>query len=126
MVISTWDLSLLPDIQTLRQISQSLALLDAILSPEWQYRYYSFNAHWSAGQAMASMRNGSGDDYFCVFSSQGAVLKGFDHESKMSPYRVKPPRLWTGIIETLPAEFREILSDAAFSLGDTTFCIWRT
>jgi hypothetical protein len=126
MVISTLDLSLLPETHTLRQISQSLAVLDAILSPEWPYRYYSFDAHWSAGQAMASMRNGEGDDYFCVFSPEGAVLKGFDHESKMSPYRVKPPRLWPGILETLPAELREILSDAAFSLEDTTFCIWRT
>lgn len=126
MVISTADLSLLPDIQTLRRLTQSLALLDAILYPEWEDRFYSFNAHWSEGQEMASMRDGAGNEYFCVFSAAGAVLKGFDHESRMSPYQFDPPQLWPGVLETLPAEFRAILSDAAFMLEDTTFCIWRT
>ncbi len=42
--ISTRDLSQLPGIQGLRTLSQALALLDAILSPDWELRYYSFNA----------------------------------------------------------------------------------
>jgi len=33
--------STLPHIQPLIRLSQSLALLDALLEPEWQYRYYS-------------------------------------------------------------------------------------
>jgi hypothetical protein len=53
----------LPDIPVVRDRSRSLAMLDAILSPEWEYRYYSFNAAWGPAQELASMRNGSGDDY---------------------------------------------------------------
>jgi hypothetical protein len=53
-MISTRDLSKLPDIASFRRLTRALAMLDAILSPEWQYRYYSFNAHWSAGEMMAS------------------------------------------------------------------------
>jgi hypothetical protein len=39
-----------------------------ILSPEWEYRHYSFNASWGPAQELASMRNGTGDDYAIVFS----------------------------------------------------------
>lgn len=55
---------LLPSIAELRRIAQSLAVLDAILCPDWEYRYYSFNSRWGFGDEMASMRNGSGDEWF--------------------------------------------------------------
>lgn len=126
MDISTKALSLLPDILTLRAISQSLALLDAILSPVWEYRYYSFNAHWAAQQALASMRNGQGDSYLAWFSPNGVVLKGFAHESLMSPYRVNPPQLWPGILDGFPTQFSSFLSEVAFVIEETTFCVWRS
>jgi hypothetical protein len=70
----------------LKKLCQSLATLDAIMSPEWEYRYYSFNSKWAEGEMMASMRNGSGDEYFILFNSEGAIMKGFAHESSMSPW----------------------------------------
>jgi len=79
-VISTRDLSLLPDVDGLRRTLQAMAMLDAILRPEWEFRYYSFNAAWAEGEQMGSMRNGSGDDFFAHFSSAGCWLKGFAHE----------------------------------------------
>ncbi|MFE4802065.1 hypothetical protein ACFRFL_45945 [Streptomyces sp. NPDC056708] len=33
------------------------------------------------GEEMASMRNGSGDEYSIVFSAAGAYVRGFDHET---------------------------------------------
>jgi hypothetical protein len=45
-MISTRDLSALPTIETLRRLSQSLAMLDAIIVRDWDYRYYSFNSKW--------------------------------------------------------------------------------
>ncbi len=50
------------------------------MSPEWEYRYYSINSKWDEGEMMASMRNGSGDEYFILFDSHGAIMKGFDHD----------------------------------------------
>ena len=69
MPISTRDLSALADPTTLEKLTQSIAMLEAIVSPEWEYRYFSFNRLWdeSKGERMASMRNGSGDEYFIVF-----------------------------------------------------------
>jgi hypothetical protein len=52
----------LPPPEQLRRLCQSLAMLDAIFSPEWQYRLYSFNSRWAKGEMMASMRDGQGDE----------------------------------------------------------------
>jgi hypothetical protein len=37
----------LPTIDEVVKRSQALALLDAIIMPEWDCRYFSFNRHWS-------------------------------------------------------------------------------
>jgi hypothetical protein len=124
-VISTRDLSLLPDMDRFRRTLQSMAMLDAILCPEWQFRYYSFSTVWAKGEQMGSMRNGSGDEFFAHFSTVGCWLKGFAHEYPMSPYRENPPRPWTGILDTVPPEFAACLREPAFSVGNVTFCIWR-
>jgi hypothetical protein len=102
-----------------------MAALDAILCPEWQYRYYSFNTTWADGEEMGSMRNGSGDDLFAHFSSAGCWLKGFAHESVMSPYAHHPKRVWPGILDAVPVEFAACLREPAFTAEDVTFCIWR-
>ncbi len=124
-MISTRGLSLLPDVDGLRRTLQSMAMLDAIIRPEWQFRYYSFNATWSAGEQMGSMRNGSGDDFFAHFSPAGCWLKGFAHEYPMTSYRENPPRPWPGVLDAVPAEFLGCVREPAFSVTDVTFCIWR-
>ncbi len=62
----------LPDIATVRAWSQSLAALDAVLDPDPAYRWFSFDAGWGADEQVASMRNGSGDEYSVTFSPAGA------------------------------------------------------
>lgn len=125
-MISTRDLSQLPNITSLKRLCQSLAMLDAIIEPDWEMRYHSFNTHWRTDEAMASMRDGSGDDYSISFNPAGALIRGFAHESAMSPYRIKPPLLWPGLYDDVPPAFADCLADNAISMMDTTFCIWRT
>ena len=103
------------------RLTQSLAMLEAILSPGWEGRYYSFNSHWAAREQMASMRDGSGDDWFLLFSSAGAILKGFAHESPMAAGPV-----WPGVLSDVPTAFSRFLSEPAFAMEDTTFCLWHT
>ena len=104
---------------------QSLAMLDAILCPEWQYHYFSFNSRWAPGAQMGSMRNGQGDHYFALFNSVGCWLKGFDHESAMTPFATNPPKVAPGVLDGVPPEFADCLNEPAFVLDETTFCIWR-
>jgi hypothetical protein len=117
----------LPDVTTVRQWSQALAALDAILSPEWKYRYFSFAADWAPDAALASMRNGSGDDYSIVFSPQGAFARGFDHESEMSPYR-ESLAVWPGLLDDVPPELARYVDEPAFcdlGVARATVCLWR-
>lgn len=121
-MISTRNLGELPTIAGLRRLTRSLAMLDAILSPEWDYRYYSFDSAWAAGAQMASMRNGSGDHWFAIFCPAGAALHGLAHEAPA--YRPDEP--WPGIFDGLPAEFHDnLLHERAFTTEQSTFCIWR-
>ena len=110
---------LLPSISDLRRVTQSLAMLDAILSPEWEYRYYSFNCQWAPQEEMASMRDGSGDEWFLLLDSAGAAIKGFAHElAHESP-------IASEIHRQVPKSFATFLSEPAFSMQNATFCYWR-
>ncbi|MFD9407088.1 hypothetical protein ACFWBN_08710 [Streptomyces sp. NPDC059989] len=119
----------LPAIAELRNLCRSLAMLDAILSPDWESRYYSFNAGWAAGEEMASMRNGSGDEYSIVFSAAGGYVRGFSHESAMSPYG-NDGEPWPGVIDEVPEAFRPFVEEPAFTDEDgvpvVTACLWRS
>lgn len=117
----------LPDIATLQHRCRALATLEAIVSPEWESRYYSYDAAWNAGEQMASMRNGSGDEYSIVFTASGAFIRGFDHESPMSPFG-NDGDLWPGLLDGLPEVFTPQATELAFSDEGTlcaTFCLWR-
>jgi hypothetical protein len=124
-MISTRNLSALPAIEILRKLTQSLAMLDAIVEREWDYRYYSFNSKWGAGEWMASMRNAQDDSWFCVFGLPGLFLKGFDHESQMSPWNNEAHKVWPGVLDDVPEVFKAFATEPAFSMQDTTFCVWR-
>ncbi len=118
----------LPAIADLRDLCRSLAMLDAILSPDWEDRYYSMNANWADGEEMASMRNGSGNEYSIVFSTAGAYIRGFDHESPMSPYD-NDGEPWLGVIDEVPELFKPFVEESAFTNEDgvpiVTACLWR-
>ncbi|WTB88641.1 hypothetical protein OIE99_10480 [Streptomyces cellulosae] len=117
----------LPAIAVLREHCRSLAILDAVLSPEWESRRHFFDARWSGTESMASMRNGSGDEYSVVFSDAGAYVRGFDHESPMSPYAGDGP--WPGVLDEVPEVFRACVEEPAFCDEDgmpvVTACMWR-
>lgn len=124
-MISTRDLTALPTIETLKKLTKSLAMLDAIIMREWDYRYYSFKSKWAEGEQMASMRNGQGDGWYCGFGLPGVFLKGFDHESEMSPWSMEISKVWPGVLDAVPDVFKSFATEPAFSMEDTTFCIWR-
>jgi hypothetical protein len=123
MCLSTATPEKLPDIETLRRLTKSLAMLDAIMSPDpdWEYRYYSYNSKWGDGEEMASMRNGSGDEWFLLFDKNGAALKGLAHEYPLAG----DTRFADRIQEAVPRDFHSFLQEPAFDMQSATFCIWR-
>ncbi|MEU8757638.1 hypothetical protein [Streptomyces sp. NPDC048659] len=110
----------LPGVEELRDHCRGLAMLDAILSPEWEGRYYSF------ADGTASMRDGQGDEYTIAFAPEGGVyVEGFSHESPMSPWAdcTADPEVWPGVLDEVPAGLR------AYGTTEVpepvTACLWR-
>jgi len=112
---------LLPDIDTLRRRTQALAMIDAIVSPEWDQRYYSYNAAWGPGEQMASMRNGSGDEWFILFDAAGAAIKGLAHETAAA----RDPDLVARTRAVLPVTLGAFRDEPAFDWRAMSFCYWR-
>ncbi|GGM88150.1 hypothetical protein GCM10007977_107670 [Dactylosporangium sucinum] len=103
-------------------------MLDAVLSPAWESRYFSFDSGWGPGEEMASMRNGSGDEYSIVFCEAGVFIRGFDHESRMSPAASEFGEPWPGVIDAVPEVFAHCVREPAFSFDgvpELTVCLWR-
>lgn len=123
--ISTRNLTDLPSVDTLNKLLQAMATLDTILSLDNGGAYYSWQSRWGKKQQVAQMHDGSGDSFHAYFNSHGCLLKGFAHESTMSPYQFAPPRLWPGILENVPSVFDAALKEPSFLMSDTTFAIWR-
>ena len=114
-MISTRNLTLLPEIDRLKQICQAIAALEAIISPEWEYRYFSYDSNWGPGEECASMRDGQGDEYLILFNAHGAMINGLAQE-------IEP---WEPDAQQIPAAFHEfIFGEPVKSIG-ATFCVWR-
>jgi hypothetical protein len=102
----------LPPPDVLERICKGIATLDAIISEDWEARYYSFDACWDkkAKHRMASMRNGSGDDWFIVFTPAGTFVKSFWHEYK----RENVDAIYAGLPKALAKQRKE----SAFMIDD--------
>jgi hypothetical protein len=117
-MISTKNYSLLPGRQSLEAICKAISVLDAIISPEWQYRYYSFNSKWDTTEQCLQMRNGSGNEMYILFCEGGCAINGFAHEHEQQD-KAK-------LTKNLPAIFNDfIFGEPVKSIG-TTFCLWTT
>lgn len=78
---------------------------------------------------MASMRNGSGDEYSIVFARSDVYIRGFDHESALSPWAQPSLQVVPGLTDDLPPSLRQHVDEPAFSLDGTpaiTVCLWRS
>ncbi|MFG3286720.1 hypothetical protein [Streptomyces sp. NPDC048111] len=120
---------LLPGPAELRAHLRALAVLDTAIGDDPAYCTYSFAA-WGQASEAALMDNGAGDDFAVLFTPAGVLIRGFDHESPMSPYTNEDEEVWPGVIDDVPTALRPFLNDPAFRAGDfdcprATFCLWR-
>jgi hypothetical protein len=119
-MISSRNLDQMPDPTQLRRLLKSLSMLDAIVSPDWESRYYSYNAGWSDDSEMGSMRNGCGDQWFALLTERGVGIVGLAHESAM--FRPGDPR--PGMFDGLPDALAELRTEPAFDSDNCSFCLW--
>jgi hypothetical protein len=69
---------------------------------------------------MGSMRNGSGDHWFALFTPQGAGIIGLAHEAPM----FRPGEPLEGMFDGLPVALAELRSEPAFDPVNCSFCLW--
>ncbi len=110
----------LPTVSILKKISQSLAVLDAIMVESWDLRYFSFNDKWDIGESMASMRDGSGDEYFILFNQFGAVGKALSKDCNVNPAK----KDLDIILKKLPSAFKSFTIEPAFSVQESSIIFW--
>lgn len=115
----------LPDPEGLKKIMIVQAVLNTILCETEWLRYHSFIQKWDEGVCMAKIDNGAGDHLIMLFSAEGSIIKGFDHESQLSPYAQDEHMVWPGIFENVPNELSSLLEHEGIEKEDVTFCIWR-
>jgi len=63
-------------VKTLKQRLMACAHCDAQLSPEWEYRYFSFDCEWNVetGEEMGSFGDGQGHEGFFVSGSAPSIF----------------------------------------------------
>jgi hypothetical protein len=115
------DPGTLPDLPALRQRAMALAMLDAILCPQADYRYFNFDPAWGDHAQLASMRNGEGDDWFVCFGAGGAVIKGRAHQLPRDDARA----LSREARRRLPPALAGLLDAPALSIDAIDYCFWR-
>lgn len=101
-------------INTMQKTLKSLALADAILAPDWEDRYFSYNSQWGRDQEMASMRNGCGDHWFVLFDQSGRVgYKFISMEDGLMDDLDE-------VKKQIPPEYRAFIEEPAFYIDEAT------
>lgn len=117
-MLSTQDLAALPDAAALQRLCKSLAALDAINSPDPEYRYYSYDARWDVGEEFFEMNDGEGDQLLVLFRLEGCVVNGYA-DGLDQPDKAQVTR-------GLPDAFEEFMFGEPVNSIGTTFCLWYT
>lgn len=97
-------------------------MLDTILAPST--RSFEWHPRWNRREQAGVFKDGEGNFFFAWFCPRGAVVRGFDHESKMSPFQTDPPEVAPEMFDGIPEALLGAIEEPAFSRNETTFCFW--
>lgn len=106
------------------------SIMDAIMNTDAEYdvSVYHCNTDWNNGVALFTVDDGGGDVFHILFSENSCIVKGFGHESDLSPYNQHNNDDYPiyRFYENAPAEFLELLGDESLEHDAVTFCAWHT
>ncbi|MEO2206637.1 hypothetical protein ABGV42_23260 [Paenibacillus pabuli] len=122
-----WNYTSITDSDTLHHYMRILAALDIIMSEEEWLRVHRYEAELQPGVAWGSIDNGAGDHLHVLFTESGALIKGFDHESPLSPHAREDGEVYPGMYDEVPGALKAVLQghEERMELDDVTFCIWQ-
>lgn len=87
-----------------------LSLLNAIIEPEWEYRYYSHNSNWAENEEMSSLRDSCGGEWFIWHSGDLIAYKCTSPEDGVYEE-------FQQLIDKVPDEYSSFKNESAFSMS---------
>lgn len=122
-MLSTKDLSTLPDTGRLKNFCKGLAALDIImLEEEWSFiRHYTYNSTWQKGKEAFFATDGSDQSMIVMFASEGCVINGVD--SELYDWEKKLPNI-EDLTEGMPSSLQKLMNSREVKKMKSTFCVW--
>lgn len=122
---STGRLDLVASPEALLSACRALSVIEAAWEDDPRVRWHVIEAGETDGDWVCRVSDGSGNEGLWWFGPEGTVLRGFDHESEMSPWAQEPMGLWPGLEDGLPDELRRAPALILAGVESVTFLIWR-
>lgn len=122
-MLSTKDLSTLPDVGRLKNFCKGLAALDIImLEEEWSFiRHYTYNSTWRKGKEAFFATDGSDQSMIVMFAPEGCVINGVD--SELYDWEKKLPNI-EDLTEGMPSSLQKLMNSREVKKMKSTFCVW--
>lgn len=122
-MLSTKDLSTLPDTGRLKNFCKGLAALDIImLEEEWSFiRHYTYNPTWRKGKEAFFATDGSDQSMIVMFAPEGYVINGVD--SELYDWEKKLPNI-EDLTEGMPSTLQKLMNSREVKKMKSTFCVW--
>lgn len=122
-MLSTKDLSTLPDTGRLKNFCKGLAALDIImLEEEWSFiRHYTYNSTWRKGKEAFFATDGSDQSMIVMFAPEGCVINGVD--SELYDWEEKLPNI-EDLTEGMPYILQKLMNSREVKKMKSTFCVW--
>ena len=120
-MISTKDLSGLPNAERLKNFCKELAALDIIMvEEEWSFiRHYTYNPAWRKGKEAFFATDGSDQSMIVMFAPEGCVINGVD--SELYDWEEKLPRI-EDLTDGMPSALQKLMSSREVKKMKSTFC----
>ena len=122
-MISTKDLSGLPNAERLKNFCKGLATLDIIMvEEEWSFiRHYTYNPAWRKGKEAFFATDGSDQSMIVMFAPEGCVINGVD--SELYDWEEKLPRI-EYLTDGMPPALQKLMGSREVKKMKSTFCVW--
>ncbi|WP_405170347.1 hypothetical protein MHI12_22145 [Paenibacillus sp. FSL H8-0280] len=122
-----WNEITMMNADALRKRMRILAALDIIFSEEEWLRVHHYEDKLQPGVAWGNINNGAGDHLHVLFTNSGTLIKGFDHESPLSPHAREDGEIYPGMYDEVPDALMTVLRDheETLDMEDVTFCLWQ-
>lgn len=123
MMLSTKDLSALPDAKRLKNFCKGLAAPDIImLEEEWSFiRRYTYNSTWQKSKEAFFATDGSDQSMIVMFAPEGCVINGVD--SELYDWEEKLPNI-EDLTEGMPPALKKLMNSREVKKMKSTFCVW--